>query len=257
VLFFVSFFVLTTGIGRRAAILTPFHRILISATAKQAQEHSLLRYVGYDDGYERCIRSLKTSHANNMWESDQQKVKAAKMGVLKVLANQESMWVASLPGPARRMAVDGNVQLAEDGIQNLLSLCRLLALTHYDYDGNGLQVLEMIQNGLDTGRLDLAAFKMNPGSDSMEFRSYHWMQRLANETLIRLEASQERLPATEDRNQYSTVIAARQVRLGEIETIKLLHEYGKQQAKKRSNNSHEMRGNEDHFIVREKPCLAS
>ncbi|KAL3906389.1 MAG: hypothetical protein SGARI_004026 [Bacillariaceae sp.] len=166
-----------------------------------------------------------------------------------------------MKGPSRRTMVDGIVELEEDDIASLLSTCRLLGMTHYDYDSNGYNVLEMIQEGLDLQRLDLNKFKMKAGGPAMEYRAYHWMERLAAATAKEMQAALDDGVSLEDLDDSSsTEYNAHLVRQGELETVQLLQQYARQQAKKQKRLGYNSAGggaaiiDEDSFLVRQEPC---
>ena len=88
-------FVNMEGSGRRAALVTPFHRIQ-DGEDNHVDESMLVSYLSYDDGYEECIpppTSTNFDPQNNILH----RFKQIKLDLLKLLANRSSKWVVSLP----------------------------------------------------------------------------------------------------------------------------------------------------------------
>lgn len=102
------------------------------AELTEKQKSDLMTYVSFDDGYAACLQS------DSGGDSDMFGVRALKKlkyDFLKRVANRRDFWVAEVPARA------GASQLLEAS-ENLRSMCRLLTLTHEDYEGRTKTVLQ-------------------------------------------------------------------------------------------------------------------
>ena len=136
----------------------------------------MLRYLQYDDGYEECVSPTNVER----WE-----VKKLKFEYLKHWAEDSRRWSFRLPPrnssslPPKRsdrpITTDLPLpwdmhQLKFDGSW-LFSTCRLISLTHSDYEGRAKEVL--------TNNLLNATFVLPPTKDALEFRTLMCVARMA------------------------------------------------------------------------------
>lgn len=102
------------------------------AELTEKQKSDLMTYVSFDDGYAACLQS------DSGGDSDMFGVRALKKlkyDFLQRVANRRDFWVARVPVRA------GSSQLLE-AAAHLRSMCRLLTLTHEDYEGRTKAVLQ-------------------------------------------------------------------------------------------------------------------
>jgi hypothetical protein len=199
----------------------------------QQQQADLRRYL-----------TIKGGDASN--ETKQRKdFRDAKLELLSLFANQQSKWVVSVPGPSHsnRHQQDDNDNMMmslketiekDGGIKELMSTCRLLALEPEDYDGKGVEAVQLIHKGIRDGSLDISSFTLKPGNESLERRTRSWMKYLAEETLKLLLPEEEKLNAALQQEQHvnrgehyyyfsSTKEAAyAYTKLGEIDAVRLV-----------------------------------
>lgn len=145
-------------------------------TVNLASAHNLLRpvssvnlqfYLNYWDGYNECPPTIDST-AENVAESPQIDVYTAKVNALKVLSERQPSWLIEARG-------DRKPQISEQ----ILTICRIIALTHRDYDGWATALLEKIATTPDFNYL-------RPSKNiELEYRAYHALKRLA-ETSIQM-----------------------------------------------------------------------
>ena len=102
------------------------------AELTEKQKSDLMTYVSFDDGYAACLQSDSGGDSDIFGV---RALKKLKYDFLKRVANRRDFWVAEVPARA------GSSQLLE-AAEHLRSMCRLLTLTHEDYEGRTKAVLQ-------------------------------------------------------------------------------------------------------------------
>jgi len=177
----------TTGLGSKGPISDEAENAVI-----KRQGHDLVRYIGFDDGYNECIipslNNSKDEYVNTSWI-----LKQLKFRHLVQIANDAFRWTLLVrprtPDSASSMTSD--IPIIEEppmfqadnfkvDASMVVSTCRLLSLTEDDFDGNAVQVLQdVLTNG--TAR----EFLVDKQSEALEHRALSCLARLATGGLSR------------------------------------------------------------------------
>lgn len=217
------------------ASLALWHRL-----DKEVDPKRMLKYLQYDDGYEACVGP---SHAD-AWD-----LKIKKYRRLLEIANQTQHWVirmpprdpSSLPAPqsdkpANLVPPRFNMKTLQFDARALFETCRLITLTHTDYNGS-LQIDRML-----------------PTRDALEFRTLMCVARMASTALSRFRVSiDDQLETVAQLNvdAFQTpdwTIA--HLRLGEMQTLEAL----KQTAFAGLQTFRDQVDTTPSFTMRNKPC---
>lgn len=285
-------FVDPSGLGQRAALLAPYHRLLEETFETEESAHrdnDLQKYLAFRDGYEHC--HYATNENVQRLELEFEK---AKFEALKAMSNVMKSWVATLPPPQGERESDG----AQLELVEVLSMCRLLAATHRDYAGRATEMLRTVAGAEHPEYFQFRVSSEKATSEGLEYRTWHVLERLSREmrssvlrSLVQVAASAE----THDDFDFDDIgsdtdrtIIERELRralnsgamdpsssmeggtvvvlLGELETLKILCD--RAEHKKRvllSNLNRKLRNtnasahnkevvNEEDYIVRRNPC---
>lgn len=201
------------------------------------QEHNekkflkqMLRYLQYDDGYESCIlqRGVADEEANKAWV-----LKGLKYEFLLLNAHDSSRWVVRMPPrdplsvPARSSSIPIALQPPEIDMRSLqfdgrpvFSTCRLISLTHHDYNGTAVELLQKNMNN--------ASYYLPPTRDALEFRTLMCVARMAQTALSKFGVSvHDQLDLVSLLNRNSSAFQTRNwtvahLRLGEMQTLEAL-----------------------------------
>lgn len=133
----------------------------------EKQKSDLMTYVSFDDGYAACLQS------DSVGDTDMFGVlalKKLKYDFLLKVANRRDFWVAEVPTRA-----DAN-QLLE-AADHLRSMCRLLTLSHEDYEGRAKTVLQKSMDKEDF----LDNFSVKSQGNAHDYRTTVCLHRLTDE----------------------------------------------------------------------------
>ncbi|CAJ1950150.1 unnamed protein product [Cylindrotheca closterium] len=212
------------------------------------QKRQLLQYLAHDDGYSECIES-STRHPTEY------AFKRLKLLVLEMIANNPKYWVVRLPSRRNHPpAFDSNPTDQDFG--PILQTCRLLAMTHRDYQGDAHQIL---RNALSQGNLDIITLQQRNDDDDvmidLEIRAWTWMLRLArhkrNQYDMGLTEMTERISSMEVMSRDWTVA---QIQFGEIQSLEYImdHAYGAIQRLRRNLKKGD--DGDSSLMIREDAC---
>ena len=132
----------------------------------EKQRSDLMTYVQYDDGYAACLQSDSGGDTDMFGV---RALKKLKYNFLLRVANQRGFWVAEVPARA------GTTQLLE-AAEPLRSMCRLLTLTHEDYEGRAKTVLQKAMDKEDF----LDNFSVKSQGNAHDYRSAVCLHRLTD-----------------------------------------------------------------------------
>eukprot|EP00531_Pseudo-nitzschia_arenysensis_P001813 CAMPEP_0116151620 /NCGR_PEP_ID=MMETSP0329-20121206/20198_1 /TAXON_ID=697910 /ORGANISM="Pseudo-nitzschia arenysensis, Strain B593" /LENGTH=536 /DNA_ID=CAMNT_0003648253 /DNA_START=113 /DNA_END=1727 /DNA_ORIENTATION=+ len=264
-------FVTSDGLGERAALLTPYHRLLADEFENEKsfmsshtidRDDELRKYTAFKDGYENCdITNGEAFEANERKEFE-----VAKFRALKAISNIVNSWVASLPSREDESGGD---------LGNILSTCRLLALTHRDYRGRATEMLQTMANADYPEGYQFQISSDETTSNGLEYRAVHVLERLASEMRSRVAGSlasmtsldfgeigvemfRQKLELQEieiSKFERSSIL----VRLGELETLTKLCKDAQEYKQILISNRFSRSANSDSvdtedYIVRVSPC---
>lgn len=220
-------FVNGDGSDYTEASLALWHHVDPEATAPNVElpqlKKRVVRYLQYDDGYESCVFPHSSDAA---WE-----LKRLKYLHLLMVASLPQRWVIRMPPrdsfslPAtskhkpltfkppvfdmRRLQFDGSW---------LFSTCRLIVLTHDDYNGSALELLQ--------SNLQNSSFFLHPTRTALEFRTLMCIARMAQTALGRFGVTvQDQLDQVSLFNRVafrSLNWTVAHLRLGEMQTLEAL-----------------------------------
>jgi hypothetical protein len=212
------------------ACVSVWHGLYDLSNETKADE--LLRYLSFDDGYDDCIQPDETTPA---WE-----LKRLKYQHLWEIAHNTKFWTVVVPPrqrdarpaassvlssewPPRGIIRTLDVSRGSPDVQGVLAACRLLVVTHEDFDGTATQLLR--------DHLPEAGSYMLPPSsphDALEYRTLQCVERLSSQSISRfgttVNAAKKRVTQAEaslDEDSRTEWTAAH-LRLGELQTLDLL-----------------------------------
>ncbi|VEU41440.1 unnamed protein product [Pseudo-nitzschia multistriata] len=196
----------------------------------EAQKYQIITYLQQDDGYSECVTDGDLLAL---------RFKRLKRKALLSIVNRYEDWVVSFPALDRSMNSNGKLQISVDsGVSQIISTCRLLALSHHDYDGDAHDVLEAavqeMESNHDKDTHDKGLL-LKSGSDGLEYRALVWVWRLAAYSLNQYCGAYEDWVCSkaehsemEELEKYSKEWYAAYVRYQEIVTLETLKEFAQQ-----------------------------
>lgn len=254
-------FVNGDGSESTQASLAAFHSLL-ALPDEINNDHELLRYLSFDDGYYNCIKPDTDDPA---WEW-----KRLKFLHLRAIAHDARFWTVVVgprnvhakptassamserwpPRDSQHLHMDAK---AEPDIKGVVGLCRLLTARHDDFDGRAMQLL---RNHL--GQAGSYILPQVSQHDALEYRTLRCLERLASQSLARfgkaLPEAQARVAAAsanlapELRGEWT----AAHLELGELQTLDLIR--GMAYATQRHEWPSEAGRTGEGFAIRQKPC---
>jgi hypothetical protein len=222
-------------------------RVISQNKYEGEQKKQLQEYLRYDDGYNNCITSVDTEALE---------LKRLKYKLLLLIMNDYRKWAASLPPRDKSTSIP-----IDDGISPVISICRLLALTHRDYNGTAANVVQMkileIEEAQQAAPEDFHGetyqLVLERGEAGMEFRARIWLYRLAAEKLKRwgTASSEDELNKIQQSKFNSKDWTASYVRYQEIQTLETLKLYAEHVARQLRDEDKEVTDPEDLFYRNE------
>lgn len=209
----------------------------------------LLRYLQYDDGYESCVEK----NDDTAWE-----LKLLKFQHLQSLAHKIKRWnVRMPPRDVSMLPTQQSSKVPEFDLRNLkfdgrgvFSTCRLITLTHHDYEGRAMEMLRT--------HMYNETFYLPQTEGPLEFRTSMCVARMAQTALSRYGMTVQEQSRRVDNLSRQKLIEGNtdwivaHILLGEMQTLEAL----KQKAfaalgkiKKEKFNS------EPAYSMRNDPCL--
>jgi hypothetical protein len=255
----------SVGIGRNRRAVPHQERTMV------------LRYLQYDDGYEKCVGPEDKTDA---WE-----FKKLKYEYLLATCTQESRWVfhmsprdkLSSPAPSTEQPITLQApsslemrSLRFDGTV-IFGTCRLLSLTHLDYGGNATAMLrealdeqQSIERDQPFSTIDRSSsdkqsmpYVLPPTRDGLEYRTLLCIARMASTALNRFGVSvseQQAVVAQLNRDAFqSHKWTVAHLRLGEMQSLEMLKEVAFL-GLRRLFGVLEEKDNDPTYRMRDKPC---
>jgi hypothetical protein len=211
----------------------------------------ILRYLQYDDGYEDCVGPPIDEHGAPSVASFGRKawtLKQLKYKFLLKRAHSFKHWIVTV-SPRNKEKRKGVPEIDMATIQlnatSIFSTCRLLSLTHEDYDGQAAAIVENALNDLD--------FVLSPTRDGLEFRTLFCISRMTSTALDRFTSTVEQekdLISSYDTGSSEWMTA--HLRLGEMQTLQALKRISF--GKLRADFSEQVLGSSPAFSIRDQPC---
>lgn len=233
-----------------------------SSVRDPKQRLSILHYLQYDDGYPECVHEGDVS----AWE-----LKQLKFQYLLSIGGEESSWVARMSprnskatpplsrhvssNPTPPPAVDlRNVHL---NASMLFGTCRLISLTHNDYDGNATEVLRHALQ-LNYG-VESAPALLPVTNDALEFRTLLCMARMSSTALSRFERTigeQQQYVSQLNKEAFgSRNWTVAHLHLGEMQTLELIKKMAFVALRRTfGDNVLDTKHGDPAFSLREQPC---
>jgi hypothetical protein len=241
--------------SERTAALLAIHqiidrRVVFPNKFEAEQKKQLQRYLQYDDGYSNCITSADTEAMD---------FKRLKRKLLLLIVNDYRKWSASLP-PRDKEQDSTSVQI-DDAVNPLISTCRLLGLTHRDYNGTAANVLQMKINEVEEAQQSAPGdfhgesynLILKRGDAGLDYRAGIWLYRLAAENLNRWSpaTSEDELNKIKQSQPNSKDWIASYVRYQEIQTLETLKLYAEHVTRQVIDANREVADPEDLFYRNE------
>jgi hypothetical protein len=200
----------------------------ITQKIKSTQAPSVMKYLEFDDGYERCIAG-PASHP------EQAELKRLKFEHLMKIANVPERWETIFPprNPNSGPAESFDIQITKDlpffqreqlassyNMDSIHATCRLMSILDTDFGGSATEMLRH--------HLDDESYILPSGNDSFEFRSLMCVARWSGTGLVRQELmsnAAEAFRQTGRLNEYdygSKAWTAAHVRMGEMQALQAL-----------------------------------
>ncbi|GAX19237.1 hypothetical protein FisN_4Lh180 [Fistulifera solaris] len=251
------------------ASIALWHSVHASGSSQGLSKETsrILRYLQYDDGYQACIDPFQDDEA--AWN-----FKKWKFAYLMSIAGKENHWVAQMsprdkdskPGrstngpitlePPPDAHLDGDLQFNGN---LLFGTCRLISLTHRDYNGNATR---MIQDALRSeSSVDGETFVLLPTNDALEYRTQMCIARFASTALSRFNTTleeQRRLVGRLNREAFGTrKWTVEHIRLGEMQTLEMLKQVAFSALRKTFGENgvdNARRSDDPAFQMRDRPC---
>ena len=206
---------------------------------------AILRYLQYDDGYSACVGPPQP---DNAFARDAWRLKMLKYKYLLHRAQSLKHWVI-LASPRSKEKTSGVPQMGHSNRQfnatMVFATCRVLSLTHEDYDGEAITLLE--------------AHMMNPDyalpatQDGLEFRTLFCMSRMSSTAMERFATTidlEKELITKLDQGSPQWMTA--HLRLGELQTLQALKHVSF--SKLRANYGENLLGSSAAYSMRDQPC---
>lgn len=240
--------------------------------ALDRQRLNMKHYVRFDDGYEECILRNTNNHPKEAYE-----LKRLKLQHLAKIANHVKRWhlvlpprdPGSLPARASNIAITSTPPkmtketarsiFQRKDYQLIAATCRLISLTHEDYDGNAVALLKKNLND-NTFLLKAPAkgeFPRDSQFMSLEFRTHVCLGRLSIEAMKRFNVSlsdlEDKVAMLNRQSYQSNEWAAAHLQLSELQTLDILRKVSLTSAQQYAD----LRNKSPAFFIREKPCPES
>ena len=237
--------------------------------ALDRQRLNMKHYVRFDDGYEKCILRNTNNHAKEAYE-----LKRLKLQHLAKIANHVKRWhlvlppraPESLPARASNIAITpAPPKMTKETVRSIFqrkdyqliaATCRLISLTHEDYNGGAVALLKTNLN--DNTFLLKAPEKGEFPRDSqfmaLEFRTHVCLGRLSSEAMKRFNVSlsdlEDKVAMLNRQSFQSNEWAAAHLQLSEMQTLDVLRKVSLTSAQQYAD----LRNKSPAFFIREKPC---
>jgi len=266
-------FVNIDGSEHSLATLAPYHRPYTADPEEKddifiaLQKIRMYKYLNFMDGYEICPKpDVKEGsidlNGRTSGDKNEMLFQYSRMKALKSIFNRASFWGMSMP-----LSVDEGIS---DVTEQVLTTCRILAMTDRDYDGLALPLLGKLA-------LDPGAPALNPSNnDALEYRTYHVLERLATEVTTGIRVMLASLITTDvDGDDVDTDVRRQldsteldpfsadgmkaYILLREIDALKMVIALARDKKNFYLDSKHKKLGNgeevnEEDYIVRMEPC---
>jgi hypothetical protein len=230
---------------------------IITSVSYDQLQAQVLAYLQHDDGYEKCV----TEQDQDAWA-----FKLWKFPYVFQLATKKNSWTVMLTprNPKSRPATSSSILISDKAPRfdkqriefavkpdALFSMCRLLSLTHHDYNGTAQSLLEDNIFNVDT-------LILPPTMDALEFRTLMCIARLTLTALGRfgvsvadMEDQVTKLNREPGAFQSRNWTAAH-LKLSEMQTLEALK--GVAYAGLRASFQDKMNSTAPEYNMRDKPC---
>ena len=242
------------------------------------QKTQILVYLQQDDGYKAStVETLRFQHGINLNHTGftntpfhffqdcitntdvvEMRFKRLKSKALLAITNRFSNWAVSFPpNPENEVPIP-----MDDGVNQIIATCRLVALSHHDYDGNAFNVLRDALDKLLEGN-DESPLTLEKDSDALEYRSLVWVWRLASLGLqVFCGADSEEIQSCleternnlESHEKHSKRWSAAYVRHQEITALHTLKQYAEYSYNEYARNDPDFDPEKGEYYIRSELC---
>jgi hypothetical protein len=225
----------------------------VDSSTEEQYRIAILRYLQYDDGYSECVVAplalTESGGANESFAHSAWNLKQIKYKYLLLRARSLKQWVVTM-SPRNKEKSNVIPEFDHASIQfnatNIFSTCRVLSLTHQDYDGRAASLLETHLHDFD--------FVLPPTRDGLEYRTLFCMSRMTSTAMDRFGATIElERQAIEKAEPHTTGWMMAHLRLAELQTLQALKHvsFGKLRADYADEN---LLGSSPAYSMRNQPC---
>ena len=167
----------TNGLEISLATIAPYHRPAFVVPTDEEdryveiQKKKLFEYLNFGDGYEECpVPDVEEEgKVRRRTGRDDKLLQYARFKALVSIFHETAYWYVVMPsedGKKKKLTVS----------EHVITMCRILAMTHRDYDGLAMPLLGMFAK-------DPMYETLKPSNnDALEYRAYHVLERLATES---------------------------------------------------------------------------
>lgn len=180
----------TDGTEISLATIAPYHRpsfvvpIVEEDKYEKFRQERLTRYLNFGDGYEECPEpDVEEGMVERAPGKDDKLFQYARYKALLSIFRKTEFWYVVMPtGPGQKLTISNEV----------LTTCRILAMTHRDYDFLAMPLL-----GKYAGDDKFETLRSSK-DESLDYRTYHVLERLATETVFELRAELSKMIEVDD-----------------------------------------------------------
>ncbi|GKY93495.1 hypothetical protein MPSEU_000316900 [Mayamaea pseudoterrestris] len=221
-------------------------QMTISASVQEQYRLAILRYLQYDDGYSECVTQTdaeQDSYMHNAW-----RLKQLKYQFLLQRAHSPKHWIVTM-SPRNKERQHGIPALDPSQVQfnatAVFSTCRVLSLTHEDYEGDATSLLEHYMLDMD--------YVLPDTRNALEFRTLFCMSRMASTGMERFATTIElEKQLIRELEPGTAQWMAAHLRLGEMQTLQALKHVSF--SKLRSSFGENLLGSSPAYSMRNEPC---
>lgn len=242
--------------------------------ALEKQKAGVRQYLMFDDGYEECISMTSNDNDNNdAYFQEARELKRLKLQHLTRIANHAKRWhlvllpraPESLPARTSNMPItyeppkvskQSTKLFHRKEYQLIAATCRLISLTHEDYDGRATDLLQAnLRNNSFLLESELNEYSERDSlAAGLEFRTHFCLARLASEAFQRFQEPltdlEDRVATLNRRAFQSKEWTAAHLELSEMQALEVLRGVSFSAAREYED----LRNKYPAFTIRDTPC---
>mmetsp|Transcript_36008 Transcript_36008/g.52558 ORF Transcript_36008/g.52558 Transcript_36008/m.52558 type:complete len:752 (-) Transcript_36008:233-2488(-) len=230
---------------------------IIDPSIKRLRIKDMMRYLQYDDGYDKCIGAPRYTSSSSGEDGDNDdnnrskgptehelapELKMLKLKYLVRYADDRSIWTLTMPprNDTSKPAATPQIPIVTSppkfdtrgggnfkfDASKVIATCRLIVLTHTDFGGNAIEMLSDALKKNAENNNDEKPFLVGRDTDELEYRALSCLIRFTDLQLSRypnsIENDMDFLIGESPPAFQSRAWTAAHVRLGEMQTLEAL-----------------------------------